>query len=96
MAFQDDFMFLSHLHPTPQIFWIRYWYHLFILQDELETKIPGVMQFGLLFEKTAEVATLEEQPTYVSFSHRLLQDYAAAYFMARTVERAQNPNVRLS
>ena len=94
MAFQDDFMFLSQLYPTPQIFC---WYHLFIfLQDELEKKIPGVMQFGLLFEKTTEVVTLEEQPTYVSFSHRLLQDYAAAYFMARTVEHAQNPNVRLS
>ena len=51
------------------------------------------MKFGLLFEKTAEVATTTEQPTFVSFSHRLLQDYAAAYFVAKTVEHDRNPQV---
>ena len=45
------------------------------------------MKLGLLSESGQNVARIREQPTYVSFGHKLLQEWAGAYYIARCLER---------
>ena len=45
------------------------------------------MKLGLLFETSTDKATVREQHSTVCFVHKMLQDYAAGYFVAKTVER---------
>ena len=59
-------------------------------QDELETKLPGIMKLGLLFETSTDAATVKEQRSYVCFVHKMLQDYAAGYFVAKSVEKTDS------
>ena len=39
------------------------------------------MKLGSLFETGIDVANVREQPTYVSFHHKSLQEFAAAYYI---------------
>ncbi len=47
------------------------------------------MELGLLSETGADVASVKERPTFVSFPHKLLQEFAAARFIARRLERVK-------
>ena len=51
------------------------------------------MKLGLLHEVDTTKATHAEQPIYVSFEHKSLQELAAAIFVTQTLEEAQNVEV---
>ena len=45
------------------------------------------MKLGLLSESGQNVARIREQATYVSFGHKLLQEWAGAYYIVKRLER---------
>ena len=54
---------------------------------------PNITRLGLLFETEIDVASVREQPRYVSFPHKLMHEFAAALFIAKTLQEAQNMKV---
>ena len=54
------------------------------------------MKLGLLSESGQNVARIREQPTYVSFGHKLLQEWAGAYYIARCLERTTDIKVNIT
>ena len=46
------------------------------LQEDLEKKSPAILKLGLLYEVGADRATVAEQPTYLSFQHKSLQEFS--------------------
>ena len=53
------------------------------------------MKLGLLSESGQNAARIREQPTYVSFGHKLLQEWAGAYYVARCLERTTDVKVNI-
>ena len=51
------------------------------------------MKLGLLFETGIDVARETDQSTYVSFQHKILQDYAAAYYIEKCLRKSKNIQV---
>ena len=51
------------------------------------------MKIGLLNETGVEEASLREQPTFVSFSHKLLQEYAASVYTSKSLESSAENKV---
>ena len=66
------------------------------LQDSMEKMCPLIMKLGLLHEVDTLKASLEEQPTYVSFEHKSLQELAAAMYITEELEKAENIEVSTS
>ena len=64
--------------------------HLTRLQESLD---PDVMKLGLLSESGQNVARINEQATYVSFGHKLLQEWTGAFCVARCLERTTDVKV---
>ena len=54
------------------------------------------MKLGLLTESGQKVASIKEQATYVSFGHKLLQEWAGAYYIARCLERTTDIKVNIN
>ena len=67
----------------------RYLTHL---QENLD---PDIMKLGLLSESGQNVATIREPLTFVSFGHKLLQEWAGAYYIARCLERTTDIKVNI-
>ena len=63
------------------------------LQGSLE---PDIMKLGLLSESGQNVARIREQPIYVSFGHKLLQEWASAYYIVKCLERTTDIKVNIS
>ena len=66
-----------------------------LLQEELEIAAPNITRLGLLFETNIDVASVREQPTYVSFPHKLMQEFSAALFITDSLNEAENMTVRV-
>ena len=58
-------------------------------------KSPMLLELGLLFETGYGEAIERGSPTFVTFQHKSFQDFAAAFHMARRLERAENVKVNL-
>ena len=66
----------------------------FYLQEHLIKECEDVMRFGLLHEVDGtNRPTLREQPTYLSFTHKSLQEFEAAKFVAKELEISNNVKV---
>ena len=51
------------------------------------------MRLGLLNETGVGEASLREQPTFLSFSHKLLQEYSAAFYISKSLESSAENGV---
>ena len=58
----------------------------------MEKKSPLLLKLGLLFETGSECG---EDKTYLSFQHKSFQDYAAAKFFTKRLERSENLKVAI-
>ena len=56
---------------------------------------PDVIKLGLLSKSGQNVARIKEQATYVSFGHKLLQEWAGAFYVARCLERTTDVKVNI-
>ena len=61
---------------------------MFCFQDEIEATCPDLLKLGLLSEVGIEAATVRDQPLYVSFHHKSLQEYAASKHVVDTLEES--------
>ena len=57
---------------------------------------PNITKLGFLFETDIDVASVREQPKYVSFPHKLMHEFAASLFMTHTLKEAKNMTVNAS
>ena len=62
-------------------------------QAEVEKKSPFLLKLGLLFETGCDAQRAGEGKTYLSFQHKSFQDYAAARFFTKRLERSANLKV---
>ena len=46
---------------------------------------PNITKLGLLSEISTDVASVQEQPKYMSFPHKILHEFAASLFIANTL-----------
>ena len=53
------------------------------------------MKFGLLNETGVGEESLREQPIFLSFSHKLLQEYSAAFYISKSLESSAENRVCL-
>ena len=51
------------------------------------------MKLGLLFETGIDVASVKERPTFVTFQHKLMQEYAGGYYVQQTLEKSTDIQV---
>ena len=59
----------------------------------LRRNFADIMKLGLLFETGIDVARETDQSTYVSFQHKILQDFAAAYYIEMCFRKSRNIEV---
>ena len=60
----------------------------------MEKVIPDIMKLGLLHEVDGpQKATLREQPSYLSFTHKSLQEMEASKFVTQELEASKNIKV---
>ena len=57
---------------------------------------PNITKLGFLFETDIGVASVREQPRYVSFPHKLMHEFAASLFITHSLKEAKNMTVNLS
>ena len=62
-------------------------------QEELEKKSPLLLKLGLLFEIGTDTASIGNIPTFLSFHHKIFQEYSGAYFVSKTLEKSQDIKV---
>ena len=62
-------------------------------QKEIENTCSHLLNLGLLYEVLPDRVTLKEQPQYVSFHHKSLQDYSASRHVVLSIETAKDPKV---
>ena len=55
-----------------------------------------ITKLGLLSETDIDVASIQEQPKYVTFAHKLMHEFAAANFIANTLNDARNVTVSIN
>ena len=67
----------------------------FCLQEDLDSISPRIMKLGLLFETGADVASVRQRPTFVCFSHKLLQEYSGSYFLSKFLDTVPNIQVKV-
>ena len=67
--------------------------YLLWIQDELVQVSPDIMKLGLLFETGIDVTSVAERPTFVTFQHKLLQEYAGGYFICKRLEKSSDVQV---
>ena len=73
---------------------MKYIFFNFYIQDDLEKVIPDIMKLGLLHEVDGpQKATLREQPSYLSFTHKSLQEMEASKFVTQELEASKNIKV---
>ena len=56
---------------------------------------PNILKLGLLFETDTDVASVRKQPRYVSFPHKLMQEFSASLSIAHTLKEAKIMTVNL-
>ena len=54
-----------------------------------------ITKLGLLSETDIDVASIKEQPKYVTFAHKMMHEFAAAKFIANTLNDARNVTVSI-
>ena len=52
-----------------------------------------LLKLGLLFETGIDTATTRKQPTYLSFHHKIFQEYSGAYFACQRITNSENIKV---
>ena len=55
--------------------------------------VPNITNLGLLVETNIDVGTIREQPEYLSFPHKMMHEFAASLFLAKSLEEVQNMTV---
>ena len=61
------------------------------LQNDIKRECPDALKWGVL-QDVGEAGS-ESQPESVSFFHKLLQEFAAAWHICKTVEKALDKKV---
>ena len=56
---------------------------------------PNITKLGFLNETDTDVASVRERPKYVTFPHKLMQEFSAALFISHTLKEATNMKVNL-
>ena len=56
---------------------------------------PTITKLGLLSETNIDVTSIQEQPMYVTFAHKMMHEFAAAQFIANTLNDAKNVTVSI-
>ena len=72
-----------------------YFYSSSASQEDVEKKSPFLLKLGLLFETGCDAQRAGEEKTYLSFQHKSFQDYAAARFITRRLEKSANLKVAI-
>ena len=76
---------------------ISHYTNMFLLfQDELEKISPLLLKLGLLFQTGTDTASTRNQPTYLSFHHKIFHEYSGAYFVNKTIEKSHDVQVKIS
>ena len=63
------------------------------LQNELEKKSPLLLKLGLLFETGTDIASVRNMPTFLSFQHKIFQEYSGACFVTKILENSKDMQV---
>ena len=69
---------------------------LLLLQDELDMKSPLILKLGLLFETGIDTASTKNQPTFLSFQHKIFQEYSGAYFVSKRLQCSLDIRVKFN
>ena len=65
------------------------------LQEDIEEQSVDILKLGLLVEVGADRTTVAEQPTFLSFQHKSLQEFSAAKFITMRLEGSQDVKVNV-
>ena len=65
------------------------WKACFDLQKRLEEEFPDIMKLGLLFETGIDACKVNDQSTYVSFQHKILQGLCCRTLYCETTQKIQ-------
>ena len=63
-------------------------------QDDVERECPDALKWGVL-QDVGEAGS-QSQPTYVSFFHKLFQEFGVAWYIYKEVENSSNKKVYYS
>ena len=53
-----------------------------------------ISKLGLLFETGIDTASVRNQSTFLSFQHKIFQEYSGAYFISKRLQRSLDVKVK--
>ena len=68
---------------------------IFLFQEQLDLISPYLYKLGLLFEVGVDEANLELPPSFIQFNHRILQEFAGAYFVNSRLGTSKDIKVKI-
>ena len=63
------------------------------MQEDLGRKCPDVLKLGMLYETGIDVASIKGRPTYLSFQHKMLQEFAGSVFIQQSLHKSTDAKV---
>ena len=66
---------------------------LLVLQEEIDAASEDIMKLGLLSVSGSDSMSITELPTFVSYGHKLLQEWCGAYFIEKNLQKVSDSNL---